>query len=77
MHRCLKIDELLEMVADNLETEDDTVRMAYVCRTFYEPAINSLWSSLEGLAPLVKCLPGELLGYTTVNDQVVLVRTLL
>lgn len=33
--------------------------MALVCRAFYEPAINQLWSCLRGFKPLVQCLPQD------------------
>lgn len=65
MHRCLIIDEILHNVAAHLTDDQSRLRMALSCRTFYEPAMDSLSSdSLGGLKPLVKCLPEDSTGMT-------------
>ncbi len=30
------------------------------CKTFYEPAADTLWRTLDDLTPLVRCLPPHL-----------------
>lgn len=65
MHRCLIIDEILQNVAAHLTDDQSRLRMALSCRTFDEPAMDSLWSdSLGGLKPLVQCLPEDATSMT-------------
>lgn len=55
------------MVADNLPLpsfpfkldleKSDVYNMALTCHTFYNPAMDTFWSSLPGLGPLVRLLP--------------------
>lgn len=55
MHRCLRIVEILEHVAENIEVTADhltMLNMALTCQVFYEPAINVLWRSLPDLEPI-------------------------
>lgn len=63
MHRCLHINEILELIAAHLCNEGQCpgslASMALACRAFYEPATNQLWSRLRGLKPLVQCLPPD------------------
>ena len=59
MHSFIAIDEIFQVVLTNV-IEDVTLRsLALSCRAFYEPAMDVLWSDLEGLQPLVKCLPSH------------------
>lgn len=71
MHRCLLIHEIAQLVAAHLNdaqdddestwapARQDLAHLALACRALYEPAINELWSRLEGLKPLVQCLPPD------------------
>lgn len=68
MHQCLCIDEILQDVAIYLQDSGecaDLAHMALSCRAFYEPAITELWSSLEGLKPLIQCLPTDAIVIST------------
>lgn len=56
MHRLLAIHEILGLIARNLSAKEQR-DMALVCRTFYEPAMDELWHTIESLAPLILCLP--------------------
>ncbi|KAG1764019.1 hypothetical protein EDD22DRAFT_1020160 [Suillus occidentalis] len=34
-------------------------RLARTCKAFHAVALNALWSNLDGIAPLIQCLPAE------------------
>ena len=60
MHPCLLIDEIVQNVAAHVEYGKSRRSMALTCRAFFEPAVARLWAhSLEGLKPLVRCLPED------------------
>lgn len=59
MHQCLLVHELLQMVAGSVGDQGSLTNMALACRAFYDPALNVLWSRLDGLLPLLKCLPSK------------------
>lgn len=67
MHYCLKIPEILSQIIE-LSTKlhltyrsrrDQTYKLALVCKTFLEPALNELWKDQE-LLQLLKCFPSDL-----------------
>ena len=70
MHRCLSAAELVDRIARNMDS--DRLNMALACKTFYEPAMNALWRKMDGVEPLVRCLPPRLLtnGGDTESDLV-------
>lgn len=63
MHRCLYVREIVErIVNDILESNyawryETLADLAVVCKAFYEPSMNAFWRDLDGLGPLVRCLP--------------------
>lgn len=67
MHQCLLIDEIARVIVANVHDYYNAVydplvsmaRLARTCRAFYEPATDALWSELESLKPLVRCLPSD------------------
>lgn len=59
MHRALRIQETLCVIAANLPRRADLVAMGVSCRTFFDPAMDELWRDISSLAQLVKCLPQE------------------
>lgn len=58
MHPCLKIEEITVSIAGFL-SKGDLTRLGIVCRQFYEPAMDALWSDLRGMAALIMCLPAD------------------
>lgn len=63
MHRCLCIDELLRTIAVHIASQWPSRRallyMALTCKTFYGPAMDTLWEDLPGLRPLLSLLPRD------------------
>ncbi|KAF8135769.1 hypothetical protein EV363DRAFT_1321586 [Boletus edulis] len=70
MHHALQIPEVLlsifgqDIYPDNLHIQEeppshtrDLAGLARTCRAFKEPALDVLWSVLEDLSPLARCLP--------------------
>jgi hypothetical protein len=59
MHSCLTIVDILEEICfhvgqrtgllSTISGRKDLLAMAQACRQFYDPAISSLWHTLEGL----------------------------
>ncbi|KAN0090753.1 hypothetical protein V8E55_004319, partial [Tylopilus felleus] len=43
--------------------------LARTCRTFKEPALDTLWSELSDLRPLARCLPNSLVLITLASDN--------
>ena len=62
MHRCLQVDEILEVIASCLFHKDKhgLANMALACRTFYEPALNQYWCEVDSLSRLLECLPEDI-----------------
>lgn len=56
MHRCLNVDEILRLVAENVAERHGLLDMALTCKTFHGPAIDTLWEDLPGLHPLLPLL---------------------
>lgn len=60
--RCVFIDEIFQKLVRNLEDAGSRLGIALCCRAFLETALDALWAhSLEGLNPLVLCLPEGLI----------------
>lgn len=67
MHRLFLVHELFMIIWEHLYDEDDIpgaskvvlARLARTCKTFHAVALNALWSNLDGIAPLIQCLPAE------------------
>ncbi|KAG2071603.1 hypothetical protein BDR04DRAFT_1231036 [Suillus decipiens] len=65
MHRLFLVHELLAIICEQLYDEDDIpntskealARLARTCKAFHSVALNALWSNLDGVAPLIQCLP--------------------
>ncbi|EKM53825.1 uncharacterized protein PHACADRAFT_260367 [Phanerochaete carnosa HHB-10118-sp] len=62
MHPCLNIDEIVQNIAGHVGTNSSLHSFAVVCRAFVEPANDRRWVGLNGLKPLVNCLPDHLVG---------------
>ncbi|KAG0707384.1 hypothetical protein DFH29DRAFT_995174 [Suillus ampliporus] len=50
--------------------------LARTCRTFKEPALDTLWKSINGFKPLISCLPEGVMN-TTMQGKLTLKRPLL
>lgn len=64
MHDCLRIPEIVEEVVSYC-APGTSYHLSVTCRTFYSPATDALWESLESFVPLVKCMPSDLLEEET------------
>ena len=68
MHHCLEVQELFQEIVQYVLEEpsqhgDDrrsVASVALACRTFYGGAMDVLWSNLDNLFPLIKCMPKDL-----------------
>lgn len=59
MHRCLRLEEILQEIFKNADHRSLTV-LARTCRSFYEPTLNLIYSDLSELKPLIERLPHDL-----------------
>ena len=71
MHRCLRVDELLREIFEQVRVVDDLVeedwdwdyqtisRLARTCKTFLRPALDRLWHSQDTLSNLIGTLPAS------------------
>lgn len=73
MHRCLRIDEIVRFIASCLDDEQhrrsNLAHMALTCHAFYGPATTKLWSRLDGLKPLIQCLPADAIEVEDEHDR--------
>lgn len=65
MHPCLMLDEILRAIARELYSpylymNMGVVAMGMTCRAFYEPAMDVLWESFDGLKPLSECFSPDI-----------------
>ncbi|EKM53836.1 uncharacterized protein PHACADRAFT_260380 [Phanerochaete carnosa HHB-10118-sp] len=60
MHPLVAIDEIFQVILVNINERITLRCLALSCRAFYDPAMDELWADLEGLQPLVKCLPSHM-----------------
>src|SRR5436305_860753 len=58
MHNCLDIPELVRIIFE-LTEPSDLAALAKTCQAFRDLALQILWADLPSLAPLVRCLPGD------------------
>lgn len=58
MHHCLRIDEMLRMIA-TFSDDRALFFMTLTCKTFYESVDKVLWQDLPGLRPLLSLLPKD------------------
>ena len=62
MHPCLRVDEIIRLVAYELvgsEAEGTAAAFALCCKSFEEPVLDVLWEVQDRLTPLLKCLPED------------------
>ena len=70
MHPCLELEEIVRHIVQHIGDPNTVLgpntrrerrlcllSMALTCRSFYLPAIESLWYTLVGLAPILYCFP--------------------
>ncbi|EKM53762.1 uncharacterized protein PHACADRAFT_260255, partial [Phanerochaete carnosa HHB-10118-sp] len=60
MYPLAAIDEIFQVVLANVKARVALRSLALSCRAFYDPAMDVLWCDLEGLQPLVRCLPSHM-----------------
>ena len=53
------IDEIMRIIAHDVTDRRDLLHLGQTCHTMYEPAMNELWYHLDGLKPLIQCLPDD------------------
>jgi hypothetical protein len=77
MHFALHIHEILAIILDFLYEDALGLRalvaLSVSCKIFHEPALDTLWHTLPGWAPLVKCLPQDA-WEVKIEDGNILVR---
>ncbi|GJE97475.1 hypothetical protein PsYK624_136960 [Phanerochaete sordida] len=62
MHRCLRIAEVVQVIADGIHLYSDLVSMGLTCRAFFDPAMDRLWRYLPAPEPLIRLLPEHVRG---------------
>ncbi|GJE97869.1 F-box protein [Phanerochaete sordida] len=62
MHLSLNIDEIIQNIFGHVDKKGTLFRLAVVCRAWSEPANDALWARLEGLRPLICCLPQHVIA---------------
>lgn len=65
MHSCLRIPEILSIILDHLgwvsgRPQETFALLARTCRLFHAPALDRLYRSVFGLAPLIMTMPEDL-----------------
>ena len=63
MHACLKVDEIIRLIAREVVAsgaETTAVALACCCRDFEDPVLDPLWETQENLLPLLRSLPGDI-----------------
>ena len=66
MHRCLHVFDIVSIITDFVFALGDSTHdwrsvaaLARTCKTFYEPALNTLWRTQIGIEYLIKCMPAD------------------
>ena len=59
MHLCLEVVDVLQFICDELDRKS-AFHLALASRAFLEPALDRIWHELDSFAPLVSCLPEDL-----------------
>lgn len=77
MHCYLRIDEVLQGIADIFELENPKtlLHMSLTCRAFFDPAMNALWRTLPDSEYLIRVLPEYTRGSSTESLQFVSVQS--
>lgn len=63
MHACLlPVETLLDIFTiihedSSVDSYPTLAALARTCRTFKEPALDTLWKHIHGLEPLISCFP--------------------
>ncbi|KAH7902976.1 hypothetical protein BJ138DRAFT_236047, partial [Hygrophoropsis aurantiaca] len=60
MQHALHVDELLCHIFTQIEDHRTLFHLAHTCQAFKEPAVDALYSRLNGFGPLIRCLPRDL-----------------
>ena len=58
MHPCLRVDEILRLMACELVVsgaKETAVALASCCKSFEDPVLDVLWEAQDRLAPLLEC----------------------
>ncbi|KAF9001503.1 hypothetical protein BDQ17DRAFT_1426463 [Cyathus striatus] len=55
-----QIPEILRLICENISHKATLASLARTCTAFEYPALDVLWSDLQGFYPLAKCLPSNL-----------------
>ena len=58
-HPCLNIQEILTNIFEHVPERATLAALARTCKTFSDPALDSLWYSQSSVIPLIKCLPSD------------------
>ncbi|GJE91799.1 hypothetical protein PsYK624_079500 [Phanerochaete sordida] len=61
MHAVLSINEILSAVFA-VTPRCSLLSAGLTCKTFYEPAMDALWYTIDSIIPLLMCLPADALG---------------
>lgn len=79
MHRCLEVQELFREIVEYVLEEPSTAQhgvdrrsvanVALACRAFYGGATDVLWSKLDDLFPLIKCMSKDLWEEEVVREE--------
>ncbi len=72
LHPALLISEVQGLIFNGLSVKT-CAKLARTCKPFYEQAMNIVWEDIAGLAPLVNCMPSDLLEQSSSGDTVSLV----
>ena len=62
MHPCLRVDEILRLIACELvasKGKTTAVALACCCKIFEDPALDALWGTQKWLFPLLESFPGD------------------
>ncbi|EIW78554.1 hypothetical protein CONPUDRAFT_156532 [Coniophora puteana RWD-64-598 SS2] len=62
MHTALLNDKIILRLACHVQDDKDISALARVCRSFSDPSLDVLWSTLDSLFPLLMCLPDDVLA---------------
>ncbi|KAI0783952.1 hypothetical protein BC629DRAFT_534520 [Irpex lacteus] len=67
LHPALLISEVQGLIFNGLSVKT-CAKLARTCKPFYEQAMNIVWEDIAGLAPLVNCMPSNLLEQSSSGD---------
>ena len=70
MHSCLRVDEIVRLVASELvasESKATAAALARCCKSFEDPVLDSLWEDAGWLTKLLGVFPKEVWDYRENN----------